>query len=129
MLVTGLLYFHRISDHRIAGTALKNLHLFESLCGEEFNKIVLTTTMWDEVDERTSYYRENELNTYWKAIIWLNAVHPSGAFYLAADLLRGAGTDTRRSEQAEGLLLQREVEDLGLRLNQTSFGQTLFITA
>lgn len=54
----------------MAGTALKNLHLFESLCGEEFGNIVLTTTMWDEVEKYVGHDREKELkNSYWKAML------------------------------------------------------------
>ena len=111
----------------MAGTALKNLHLFESLCGEEFNKIVLTTTMWDEVDERTGDARENELkNKYWKAMIERGSsikrfsLSRTSAFEVLEPIL---GVVSRRKT----LLLQREVEDLGLKLNQTRAGQTLFL--
>src|SRR6266498_842850 len=68
--LTGLLYFHRISDNRMAGTPLKNFHLFEKVCGDDFDKIVLTTTMWDDVEEEVGAERELELKTvYWKSMI------------------------------------------------------------
>jgi hypothetical protein len=45
--LAGLIYLHRITDVRMQGSALKNLHMFERLCGEDcFPHIVLATTMW-----------------------------------------------------------------------------------
>jgi len=109
----------------MAGTALKNLRLFESLCGEEFNKIVLTTTMWDEVDENTGRYREIDLkNSYWEAMIERGStirrflLTRSSAFEVLEPILR-------ELNKRKALLLQREVEDLGLKLNETRAGQTL----
>ena len=51
----------------MAGTPLKNLREFEELCGKDaFQNIILTTTMWDLVDEETGEKRERELRTdYW----------------------------------------------------------------
>ena len=124
--VTGALYFHGISSH-ITGTALKNLHLFESLCGEDFNKIVLTTTMWDNVDEKTGYDREIELrNSYWKAMVERGSsirhflLTRASAFEVLEPILVGV-------RNGKPLLLQREIEDLGLRLNQTRTGRALFL--
>ncbi len=66
----GLLYFHRISDNRMDGTSLKNLRFFEELCGTELDKVVLTTTMWDDVDEKTGFEREEQLRLiYWQSMI------------------------------------------------------------
>jgi len=111
----------------MAGTALKNLQLFESLCGEEFNNIVLTTTMWDEVEEPVGYNRERELkNSYWKAMIDRGS---SMRRFLrtrqsAFEVIEPIIEEVRRRKV---LLLQREVEDLGLKLNQTSAGRRLFM--
>jgi len=33
------------------GSLLKNFRRFEKLCGNDFNRIVLATTMWDEIDD------------------------------------------------------------------------------
>ena len=68
--MTGLLYFHRISDNRMAGTLLNNLRVFEKLFEDDFNCIVLTTTMWTEVPEDLGAEREGELtDVYWKSMI------------------------------------------------------------
>ena len=68
--LAGLLYFHRISDNRMSGTPLRNLINFQRLCEHELDRVILTTTMWDEVDEATGTTRENELKEeYWAPLI------------------------------------------------------------
>ncbi|CAA7261004.1 unnamed protein product [Cyclocybe aegerita] len=125
--LSGLLYFHRISDNRMAGTPLKNLRMFEKLVGSKFHNIILTTTMWDEVDEETGQMREEELrDVYWKTMIdrgsrtarFLQTTQ--SAFQLLAPLLHEAN-------KRETLLLQKEVTDLGFQLRETSAGQVLFL--
>ena len=125
-MLSGLLYFHRISDNRMAGTPLKNLRIFEQLCGKNALKnIILTTTMWDEVDEETGSTRERELkDIYWKAMIDRGSSTGrfggtrDSAFRLIAPLL-----DERNSRNT--LLLQKELVDLDLRLSETHAGQML----
>ena len=70
-LLSGILYLHRISDNRMAGTRLKSLRVFRKLCGNDsLDKVYLTTTMWDEVESSVGERRLNELKTvYWKTII------------------------------------------------------------
>ena len=69
--ISGLLYFHRISDNRMAGTPLKNLRIFDDLSKKHgFQNVVITTTMWDEVDEDIGAAREEELKSkYWEPIL------------------------------------------------------------
>ena len=69
--ISGLLYFHRISDNRMAGTPLKNLRIFDDLSKKHgFQNVVITTTMWDEVDEDLGATREEELKSkYWEPIL------------------------------------------------------------
>jgi len=113
----------------MAGTALENLRLLEGLCGEGFNKIVITTTMWNEVDERTGHHRQNDLkNSYWKAMVERGAsirrflfTRPS-AFEVLEPILRGVNRPKPFLIQ-----IQREIEDFGLRLKQTRVGQTLLL--
>jgi hypothetical protein len=48
----------------MAGTPLKNLRMFEKLCGKNaLRNIILITTMWDEVDEALGLQREKQLRT------------------------------------------------------------------
>ncbi|KAF2652457.1 hypothetical protein K491DRAFT_663659 [Lophiostoma macrostomum CBS 122681] len=44
----GLIYVHRITDTRMAGSSLKSLRIFEKICGENnFSNVHVITTMWD----------------------------------------------------------------------------------
>lgn len=111
----------------MAGTPLKNLRLFEKLCGEEFDNIILTTTMWDGVDDNLGKEREDELKTqYWKSMIDRGSyvkrfLHTrESAFEVLAPIF-----DQVNSRNA--LLLQKEVNDLGLKLKETSAGKTLYM--
>ncbi|KAH9214365.1 P-loop containing nucleoside triphosphate hydrolase protein [Leptodontidium sp. 2 PMI_412] len=45
--LNGVIYLHRISDTRMAGTALRNNRMFRKLCGADaFKNIILATTFW-----------------------------------------------------------------------------------
>lgn len=60
--LTGVIYLHRITDNRVAGSSYKNLRMLRSLCGDSnLANVVLTTTMWDKVGEREGNEREKEL--------------------------------------------------------------------
>ncbi|KAG9225277.1 hypothetical protein CCMSSC00406_0009955 [Pleurotus cornucopiae] len=69
--LTGIIYMHRISDNRMAGTPMRNLKLFAKLCGTAAAEgVVMTTTMWDTVEAEAGRGREQELrNIYWKGIL------------------------------------------------------------
>lgn len=61
-LLNGLIYLHRITDHRMQGSATKNLRMFKKLCGEQcFRNVMLATTMWQKVDPAIGEAREQEL--------------------------------------------------------------------
>ena len=122
--LSGLLFFHRISDNRMGGSPIKHLKTFQNLCGiEALKNVVLVTTMWDEVGEEEGSNRENELTTmYWKTMIELGC-HTS-RFYnnteSALDIV-SQFQDARCT-----VLLQKELVDLHLELAETSAGRTLF---
>src|SRR6266540_4040279 len=124
--LTGLLYHHRISDNRMVGTPSKNLRMFEKLCGKDFQSIVLVTTMWDEVAEKVGEWREAQLRwEYWKFMIDRGAsvqrFHRTqkSAFDILAPIID-------RVNARSALLLQKEMNDLGLNLSQTSAGRALY---
>ena len=126
-MLSGLLYFHRISDNRMAGTPLKNLRMFEKLCGKNaFHNVVLTTTMWDEVDEEIGEERERELKEiYWKSMLGRNSTTSrflrtrESAFDVIEPLIDAA--NKRSSVQ-----LQEELVDMVKSLPATAAGQELF---
>ena len=54
----------------MVGTPLKNIRMFQELFGgKSFKNVILTTTMWDEVDVETGASREEELKSNWKSMI------------------------------------------------------------
>ncbi|KAF5354514.1 hypothetical protein D9757_013409 [Collybiopsis confluens] len=62
-LLTGILYFHRISDVRMGGAAKRNLAMFQKLCGSNaFKNVAIVTTRWDKEEESIALARYNELS-------------------------------------------------------------------
>lgn len=60
--LNGIVYFHPISDRRMTGSARKNLIMFSKLCGEgALSKVILATTMWENVDRADGELREKQL--------------------------------------------------------------------
>jgi Sec-independent protein translocase protein TatA len=100
------------------------LSLFEKLCGKgTYQNVILTTTMWDKVDETMGSMREEELRkTYWKAMV-----------SVGSGLARFRNTHDSAWEIVDRfthprvpLKLQVEMVDKGLDLAETSAGLTLF---
>lgn len=72
--LTGIVYLHRISDNRMPGSAVRNLEVFEALCGEDcFSNVVLATTFWGSGPPAAKYieYETQLKNTknFWKPMI------------------------------------------------------------
>lgn len=66
----GFIYFHRISDVRISGTAKRNIRMMSSLCGPSAMKnVAIVTTRWDEVNKeqlQAAEKTETQLSGYFK---------------------------------------------------------------
>ena len=63
-LLSGIVYLHRITDTRVAGSARRALQLFQRICGEDnFRNIILATTFWNSIAhcEETGIDREQQL--------------------------------------------------------------------
>jgi hypothetical protein len=111
----------------MAGTPLKNLRMFEKLCGKDaFYNVILTTTMWDEVDGETGRLREEELKAkYWRSMLDLNSTTNrfmntrESALRLIEPLIDAAN-------KKSSLLLQQELVILRNKLPETSAGARLF---
>lgn len=109
----------------MGGTPLKNLRNFEELCGKNMlRNIVLTTTMWDNVDQDTGNTRERDLEFFWKGMITRGSTirrfegTRDSAFQVIRPLLDAANDQHQ-------LHLQKEVLDVELRLCTTPAGQKL----
>ncbi|KAF4450875.1 GTP binding domain protein [Fusarium austroafricanum] len=60
--LNGILYLHRISDPRMQGSGKMSINLLMRLCGKDALKsVVLTTTMWENVEADVGERREKEL--------------------------------------------------------------------
>jgi len=126
--LAGIIYLHRITDNRMAGTPHRNLRMFGELCGDQaVKKVVLVTTMWDKIqrDPGTGVRRENELfENYWKTMINYGASTarfsntPDSAWKIVDLILK--------VHETEVLLLQEELVDLRRSLNETQAGKTLY---
>jgi hypothetical protein len=66
-----IIYLHKISDNRMAGSSLKNLKLFANLCGQQaMPNVILATTMWSDVPAATGVRREDELRKgFWRDLV------------------------------------------------------------
>ena len=112
----------------VAGTPLKNLRMYEELCGRSpCQNVVLATTMWDEVDDETGEAREEELKSkYWRPMLDRNSTTSrfmrtrESAIALIDPLIDMANTQM-------SVLLQAEM-DVCKKLPATSAGHALFST-
>ena len=125
--LAGLIYLHRITDNRMAGSPHRNLRMFEELCGDQAaKKVVLVTTMWDKVEQDTGVHRERELfENYWKTMITYGA---STARFSNCAASAWSIIDPILSLKQPGaeLLLLKELVDFKRPLNETKAGKTLY---
>lgn len=69
--LAGIIYLHRITDNRLGGSALRNLNMFQALCGDvDMSHVVLATSMWDTLQDDKSRERAVELETDLRANYW-----------------------------------------------------------
>ncbi|KAG6382095.1 hypothetical protein JVT61DRAFT_737 [Boletus reticuloceps] len=113
--LSGLLYLHRISDVRMAGTPLRNLSVFKDLCGNDNMKnIVLVTTMWDEVEGPISWFQREEelLSDFWADMIRLGsrACRFQGTRESAWEIINCLDLEAS-GERRKPLQIQREMVD------------------
>ena len=103
----------------MAETPLKNLRMLKELCrGNAFKKVIIVTTMWDKVDEKTGVPREEKMKTYHASIERFEGTRDS-AFRMIVPLLR------EPSSSRIALSIQKELVDHGLILGETDAGQVL----
>jgi len=124
--LNGIIYFHRISDLRMQGSAKRNLFMFKKLCGRDALKnVVLATTMWERVKVEDGAKREQELvNTpeFWG---WMT--ENGSRTYRHDNTLESANrllrffTTVGHPDKAV-LAIQQEMVDGGKSLDQTDAG-------
>ena len=58
----GIIYLHRITDPRMQGSGMRNLHMFKKLCGDQnLSNVVMATCQWERVLEVDGIERERQL--------------------------------------------------------------------
>jgi len=123
--LAAIIYMHKISDHRMTGSLLKNLKMFTSVCGRKaMPHVVIATTMWGKVDPVEGAKREEELKgDFWKDILAAGCrTERFEQTYKSAWDIVGIVADDGRGAVP---LLPREMVDSGRRLNETEAGITL----
>ncbi|KAI8303891.1 hypothetical protein K4K61_006617 [Colletotrichum sp. SAR11_59] len=124
----GIIYLHRTTDTRLGGSAMRNLFMFQKLCGQDALKnVILATTMWEDVKAELGNKREEELKN--KSEFW------GGMMNKGSTVLRHQNTQEsalrlvkhfveKAPEEATTVLeLQKEMVDHGRSLDQTGAGQ------
>lgn len=110
----------------MAGTPLRNLHMFERLCGvDALQNVMLVTTMWEDVhDKAIGIAHEEEL----KAKYW-NSMLNVGSRILRFEYTRQSAwtiIDQFTGIRRVPLQLQVELVDEGKSLAQTAAGSALY---
>lgn len=127
ILLHGIIYLHRITDRRMQGGAWRNLLLFRELCGRHaLKKVVLVTTMWDQISLEEGKTREQELLQ--KPEYWGTMIERGSMAYRHLHTQESAMTIVHRLAQHKEPVatnLQRELVDHGRQLSDTSAGREL----
>ena len=128
--LAGLIYLHRITDVRMQGSALKNLHMFQKLCGEGcLPNIVLATTMWGNLEKsgmdfKAGIERERTLvsdDRFWGRMVkgGSHIVRHDGSAESARDIV-----SYLLSQRGPVVLdIQRDMVDQHKTLDETAAGQ------
>ncbi|KAL2851528.1 WD40-repeat-containing domain protein [Aspergillus pseudoustus] len=126
--LTGIIYFHRISNVRMTGSAKRNIFTFRKLCGDNaLPNVVLATSMWDDVPHETAVKREKELieQPEW----WGHMINKGSRTFRHDNTRQSAITLVKEflqvAEPTVVLSLQEEMVDDHKTLEQTSAGVQL----
>ncbi|KIL67673.1 hypothetical protein M378DRAFT_159503 [Amanita muscaria Koide BX008] len=119
--LSGILYFHRISDFRMGGISTKNVRMFRELCGDSSLKnVVIVTNMWGEVAHQLGEEREAELASqdfFFKPVLAKGArmMRHTNTHQSAKDILQSVMENV-----PEALKIQKEIVDEGKAVSQTA---------
>ncbi|KAF8462587.1 hypothetical protein BDZ91DRAFT_683358 [Kalaharituber pfeilii] len=122
-LLSGIFWFHRISDDRMTGSNLLALNAFKNLCGQEFwPNVLFVTTRWDMVTEEVGQQRLQQL----RQEFWAEMLHHG------ADVVEWRETSTGQElqiflepehQRPLRLAIQKELVDDRLEWDETNVGQ------
>ena len=130
ILLTGLIYLHRISDRRVGGIARENFRLFRKICGASAMKnVFIVTTMWDDptVTEQIGRAREQELQA--KEIFYQPAIREGARMVRhqnGAESAKAIVSSLLDGRLAEELQMQYELVEERKTVPDTAAGLDLF---
>ena len=122
--LTAIIYLHRISDYRMAGSAMRNLSTFRKLIGDNaLHNVALVTTMWDQIDHVNGAVREKALvdtPEFWGEMVRLGSIVArfDGTREGASSIVQSLLNNTTRT-----LNIQHEMIDERLNLEDTDAGK------
>ncbi|KAJ8094228.1 hypothetical protein PM082_006766 [Marasmius tenuissimus] len=124
--LSGVMYFHRITDVRMGGASRRNFTMFQKLCGEEaFSNVAIVTTRWDLEEQEVAMARFEEMKS--KPQLCRPIVDKGGSMFphnrtpeSANEIIRHLITGT----SPVPLLIQREMAE-GMKLSETTAGREL----
>lgn len=130
ILLTGIIYLHRMIDPRLGGKALQNLKMFKRLCGDEaLSKVVLATTFWGHVNATVGLNRENELrqSEFWGTMIQKGSkvLRQDDGRTSAKSIIEYLVKKRTAANIGVALDIQREMVDQGKTLDQTGAGREM----
>ncbi|KAG5220655.1 GTP-binding protein [Salix suchowensis] len=126
VMLSGVIYIHRISDIRMGGTSTRNFKLFRGLCGETMlRNAVIVTNMWGEVALDVGEAREEELTSqddFFKPVLERGAqLKRHDNTPASADVIVGCVA----SKKPRALRIQRELVDDRKVITETTAGAEL----
>ncbi|GLB39635.1 putative 50S ribosome-binding GTPase [Lyophyllum shimeji] len=132
MKLAGVVYMHEISQTRMLGTSLKNLEMFQKLCGEEgLKNVILATTKWSEVPPEVGARREDQLkDRHWKPMLELGSAlrrfedTQQSGWDIIEHILKNGSTEAA----TDAVAIQQELVEIDKILPETEAGQKLRYT-
>ncbi|GLB39700.1 putative 50S ribosome-binding GTPase [Lyophyllum shimeji] len=132
MKLSGVIYLHEISQTRMLGTSLKNLDMFNKLCGDDGMKnVILATTKWSEVLPEVGARRELQLkDMHWKPMIELGSQlrrfedSKESGWKIIQTILR----NWDNKDAVDTVAVQQELVEIDKILPETEAGRTLRYT-
>lgn len=123
MLLSGIIYMHRIMDPKMRGSTLRNLRYFKALLGPKpLNHLLVVTTFWDSTDVQIATEREGQLRNFLEDAYHqpISMGRSDGSSIRARELVIQLGKQARWK-----LRIQEELVDEGRALAETSVGQVM----
>jgi len=125
ILLSGIIYLHPITDTCIDGSAMRNLRMFENLCGQEaLENVLLTTTQWSNIDPAEGQAREDNLRDggLWGGLLSRGASLQrfNGTRESGLELIQKLMSNTRKP-----LHIQNQIVRQHMALPQTDAGKFL----